>query len=79
MSGDLSLHIIHASVTNFDGVCVANFLKSVGLWEGLLNDSQELFANIGFYIFAKGWVKPCNFSISNSWSGGCIPGIGVKF
>ena len=23
----------------FDGVVIANFVKSVGLWEGLLNDS----------------------------------------
>ena len=36
--GDFSLHVIHASVTKFDGVGIANFVKSVGLWEGLLND-----------------------------------------
>ena len=36
--GDFSLHVVHASVTEFDGVSIANFVKSVGLWEGLLND-----------------------------------------
>ena len=39
MPGDFSLHVVHASITEFDGVGIANFVKSVGLWEGLLNYS----------------------------------------
>ena len=42
--GDFSLHIIHCSVTEFDGIQIAIFVKRVGLWECLLNDCQELFA-----------------------------------
>ena len=69
MSGYFSLHVVHASITKFDVVGVANFMKSVGLWEGLLNDSQELFSNISFYIFTEGWVKPCDFSVPKSIEG----------
>ena len=79
MSGDLSLHVVHASVANFDGVFVANFVKRVSWWEGLPQYCQELFSYICFYIFAEGWVKPGDLSISSSVFGGFIPGIGVKF
>ena len=79
MPGDFSLHVIHASVTEFDGVCVANFVKSVGPWEGLLNNCQELFTNVCFYIFTEGWVEPSHFPIPNLYSWGFVPGIGVKF
>ena len=79
MSRDFSLHVVHASITYLDGVGVANFVKSVGLWEGLFNDGQELFANITLNIFAEGWVEPYDFSIPIFWSWGCIPGIWVKF
>ena len=77
--GDFSLHVIHASVTKFDGVGIANFVKSVGLWEGLLNDCQELFTNICFNIFTEGWVEPSHFPIPILFVGGFVPGIGVKF
>ena len=77
--GDFSLHVVHASVTEFDGVCVANFVKSVGPWEGLLNDCQELFTNVCFYIFTEGWVEPSHFPIPNLCSWGSVPGIVVKF
>ena len=78
MSRDLSLHVIHASVTYFDGICIAYFVKRVGARKGLLNDGQELFANVGFYIIAPGWVKPGDFSISILFAGGFVPGIWVK-
>ena len=51
--GDFSLHVVHASVTEFDGVVIANFVKSVGLWEGLLY-CQKLFTYISFHIFTEG-------------------------
>ncbi len=79
MSGYLSLHIIHASVTNFDGICVANFVKRMCCWKGLSYDGQEPFSYVGLYILAKGWVKPGYFPISILGSGGSIPGIGIKF
>ena len=79
MPGDFSLHVVHASVTQFDGVGIANFVKSVGLWEGLLNYGQELFSNVCFYIFAERWVEPSDFPISIFCSWGFVPGIGVKF
>ena len=79
MHGDLPLHVVHASVTYFDGICIAYFVKRVGARKGLLNDGQELFANVGFYIIAPGWVKPGDFSISILFAGGFVPGIGVKF
>ena len=77
--GDFSLHVIHASVTKFDGVGIANFVKSVGLWEGLLNDCQELFTNVCFHIFTEGWVEPSHFPIPIFFSWGSVPGIGIKF
>ena len=79
MLGDFSLHVWHASVTQFDGIEIANFVKSVGLWEGLLNNSQKLFTNICLDIFTKGWVEPSYFSIPSFFSWGFISGIGVKF
>ena len=78
MPGDLSLHIVHASITYFDGVSVANFVKRVSCWKGLPQYCQELFSYIGFDILAEGWVKPGDLSVSSSVSGGFIPGIGVK-
>ena len=78
MPGDLSLHVVHASITYLDGVCVANFVKRVSSWEGLFNDGQKLFSYVGLDILAEGWVKPCNFSIPIFWSGGLVSGIGVK-
>ena len=78
MPGDFSLHIGHAPIAEFDGICVANFVKSVGLWECLLNDSQKFLTNICFYIFTEGRVEPCNFPISVLCSGGLVPGIRVK-
>ena len=78
MPGYFSLHVVHASVAKFDGIEIANFMKSVGLWEGLLNYSQKLFSNICFYIFAEGGVKPSDFSVSNFYSGRFVSGIGVK-
>ena len=45
MPGYFSLHVVHASVAKFDGIEIANFMKSVGLWEGLLNYSQNLLFN----------------------------------
>ena len=79
MPGDFSLHIVHCSVTEFDGIEIAIFVKRVGFWECLLNDCQELFANICFYIFAVRGVKPCNFSIPIFCPWGFVSGIGVKF
>ena len=77
--GDFSLHVVHASVTEFDGVVIANFVKSVGLWEGLLNYCQKLFTYISFHIFTEGWVEPSHFPIPIFWSWGSVSGIGVKF
>ena len=79
MPGDLSLHIIHASIANFDGVSVANFVKRISCWKGLPQYCQELFSYIGFYILAEGGVKPGDLSVFSSVSGGFIPGIWVKF
>ena len=79
MSGDLSLHVVHASITYFDGVSVANFVKRVSWWKGLPQYCQEFLSYIGFNIFAEGWVKPGNLSVSSSVFGEFIPGIGVKF
>ena len=42
MPGDLSLHIVHASITNFDGVSVANFVKRVSCWKGLPQYCQTM-------------------------------------
>ena len=77
--GDFSLHVVHASITEFDGVGIANFVKSVGLWEGLLDDCQELFTNVCFDIFTEGWVEPSHFPIPILCPWGSVPGIGVKF
>ena len=77
MPGDLSLHVVHASITNFDGVSVANFVKRVSCWKGLPQYCQELFSYIGFDILAEGWVKPGDLSVFSFVSGGFIPGIGV--
>ena len=63
--GDFSLYVVHASVTEFDDVVIANFVKSVGLWEGLLNYCQKLFTYISFHIFTEGWVEPSHFPIPN--------------
>ena len=79
MSRDFSLHVVHASITYFDGISVANFVKSVGLWEGLSYDCQKLFTYIRFNVLGEGWVKPCNFSIAILLPGGLISGIGIKF
>ena len=79
MSGDLSLHVVHASIAYFDGVSVANFVKRVSWRKGLPQNCQEFLSYIGFNIFAEGWVKPGNLSVSSSVFGGLIPGIGVKF
>ena len=54
-------------------------MKSMGLWEGLLDNSQKLLTNICFNIFAEGWVEPCYFPISSFSSGGFFSGIGIKF
>ena len=56
MSGDLPLHIVHTSITYFDGVCVADFIKRMGSWKGLSDDGQELFTYIGLDILTEGWV-----------------------
>ena len=65
MPRDLSLHVVHTSIANFNCICVANFLEGMGVWKGLPNDPQELLAYVGFHIFAEGWIEPCNFSIPN--------------
>ena len=54
-------------------------MKSMGLWEGLLDYSQKLLTNVCFDIFAKGWVEPCYFPISSFSSRGFVSGIGIKF
>ena len=79
VSRDFSLHVIHTPVAEFDGVGVANFVKSVGLWEGLLDDCQELFSNICFNIFTERGVKPSHFPIPSFCLGRFVSGIGVKF
>ena len=61
MSGDLSLHIIHASVAYLDVVCVADFLKRMSFWEGLSYDSQELFSYVGLYILTEGGLNQVTF------------------
>ena len=65
MPRNLSLHIVHTSITNFNGICVANFVEGMGVWKGFSNDSQELFTYVGLYIFAERWIEPCDFSIPN--------------
>ena len=55
------------------------FRHKVGSWEGLPDNCQELFAYVGLYIFAVGWIKPSNFPIPSLVSGGIVPCIGVKF
>ena len=79
MFRDLSLHIFHASVAEFDGDCVANFVKRVSWWEGLSYYCQELFAYVGLDIFAVRWVEPGYFPIPILFVGGFVPCIGVKF
>ena len=51
----------------------------MGSWEGLFDNCQKLFSNVGLYIFAEGGVEPCDFPISILLFGGGVPGIGVKF
>ena len=79
MPGDFSLHVVHKSVTEFDGVGIANFMKSVGLKEGLPNYCQELFIYVSFHIFTEGWFEPSCFPIPIFCPWGCVPRIGVKF
>ena len=76
MSGDLSLHVVHASIAYFDGVSVANFVKRVSWWKGLPQYCQELFSYIGFYIFAEGWVEPGNLSVFLLFWGGLFLAFG---
>ncbi len=79
MPRNLSLHIVHTSIAYLYGTCVANFVEGMGVWKGFPNDSQELLAYVGPYVFAEGWVEPCNFSIPNFISCGVVPGIWIKF
>ena len=50
----------------------------MGVWKGFPNNPQELLAYVGLYIFAKGWIEPCNFSIPNFLPCWFVPGIWVK-
>ena len=57
MFRDLSLHIFHASVAEFDGDCVANFVKRVSWWEGLSYYCQKLFQIVNQTCFVFCHIK----------------------
>ena len=58
MTFDNFLDIIHATVADFHVVFVEDFMELVVRWEVLPDQRYENFADIGSYIFTKGWVKP---------------------
>ena len=43
MSRNFPLHVVHAPITDFDGVSIAVFVKWMCGWERFLNDVQEFF------------------------------------
>ena len=45
-------HVIHAAVTNFQGVPVTNFVQLVVLWEVLVDEFKELSTDVCLHVSA---------------------------
>ena len=50
-------HVGHTAITYFDVESVADLVQSVMEREVFSEQSQEFFANVGFDMLAKWWVK----------------------
>ena len=65
MPGYYGCHIGHAAVAQFYFVLVAYFVQTVIGRKVLSEQAQKFFADVGFHILAKRWVKPHDVSFSD--------------
>ena len=61
------LHIVHATIADFQSVSVTYFVKWMSSREMLYDEADELFANIGFNTGTVGLrrIEPCNIAASS--------------
>ena len=66
MGLDNSAHRGHAGITDFHVISVKQLSKFVVWREVFINESQDLFADVGGHIKAVQWVEPYDLSASSS-------------
>ena len=66
MGLDNSAHRGHAGITDFHVISVKQLSKFVVCREVFIDESQDLFANVGGHIKAVRWVEPYDLSASTS-------------
>ena len=60
-----AFHVWHAAIAYFEIASVAIFSELVaGIAKMLVNQSQELFADVCAYVLAERWIKPYNIARS---------------
>ena len=55
-------YVFHATVTDFDGVPVEDFVELVCLCEVLVHEVEKGSSNVGSYVSAVGRVIPDDYS-----------------
>ena len=58
---DHGLHVVHAAVTYFQGVSVADLVEHVVLGEVSINKGEKFCSDIGCHVVAVWWIEPCYF------------------
>ena len=66
MASDDACHVWHAAVVEFDVKFVANFVEAVVWGEVLVDEIEELFANICFDLNVVWGIEPGDVSLSCS-------------
>ncbi len=56
--------VVCAAITNFDVIFVEEFMESMVFVEVLVDELEEGFADVGFYVFTVGRVVPDDVSLS---------------
>ena len=59
-------HVVCAAVTYFDVISVEKFMEFMIFVEVLVDELEEGFADVGFYVFTVGRVVPDDVSLSVS-------------
>ena len=66
MPFDDACHVRHAAVAEFHVEFVANFVEAIVWGEVLVDEVEELFANICFDFNVGSWIEPGDVSLSCS-------------
>ena len=61
-----STHVVHAAVTNFARVPIEDFMECVALWKMLVDEMDELLADVALDRLAKRGNEPNDLSLSVS-------------